>query len=69
MTKLQHVLEAGSYPVAKKPGGSGKAWTWSNPKDVEATWRLLQLFDNALRATGTTCLASFEVDKLKYAHA
>ena len=69
LTKLQHVLEAGKYPVAKKPGGSSKAWTWSNPDDVEATWSLLQLFDDALRNTGTICLASFEVDKLKYAHA
>lgn len=69
LTKLQHVLEAGSYPVAKTAGGSSKAWTWDNPGDVVATWRLLQLFDEALRGTGTKCLNSFEVDKLQYAHA
>lgn len=69
LTKLQHVLEAGSYPVAKTPGGSNKAWTWDNPGDVEATWSLLQLFDDALRCTGTKCLKPFKVGKLQYAHA
>ena len=69
LTKLQHVLEAGKYPVAKSPGKSSQAWTWDNPADVEATWKLLQLLDNSLRKTGTKCMDSFEVDKLQYAHA
>jgi len=49
-TKLQHVLEAGKYPVAKGPGRNSRAWTWENPADVKAVWRLLQTFDDALTA-------------------
>jgi hypothetical protein len=65
--KLQHMLEAGKYPVAKGPGQSARAWTWENPRDVRAVWKLLQKFDNALRRTGTQCLEKFDVDKLQYA--
>jgi hypothetical protein len=65
--KLQHVLEAGKYPVAKRPGGSARAWTWENPRDIKAVWRLLQRFDTALRQTGTPCLDPFDVSKLHYA--
>jgi len=66
-TKLQHVLEAGKYPVAKGPGRNSRAWTWENPADVKAVWRLLQTFDDALRLTGARCLDKFDVDKLQYA--
>ena len=69
LTKLQHVLEAGKYPVAKGPGKSEHAWTWDNPRDVRATWNLLQALDGALRKTGTACLGGFKVAKLRYAHA
>jgi hypothetical protein len=65
--KLEHVLEAGKYPVAKGPGRSAQAWTWDNPGDVKAVWRLLQRIDDALRLTGTQCLDRFDVDKLQYA--
>ena len=65
--KLEHVLEAGKYPVAKGPGKSAQAWTWDNPGDVKAVWKLLQKFDDALRLTGTECLDGFDVDKLQYA--
>lgn len=64
--KLQHVLEAGKYPVAKGPGKSSRAWTWENPGDVKAVWKLLQRFDDALRLTGAKCLDNFDVDKLQY---
>jgi hypothetical protein len=67
--KLQHVLEAGKYPVAKGPGKSARAWTWENPGEVRAVWSLLQKFDDALRLTGTKCLDRFEVAKLQYAGA
>jgi hypothetical protein len=67
--KLQHVLEAGKYPVAKGPGKSARAWAWDNPGDVEEVWKLLQKFDDALRLTGTGCIAAFEVAKLQYAAA
>jgi hypothetical protein len=67
--RLQHVLEAGKYPVAKGPGRSARAWTWERPDDVRAVWKLLQTLDDALRATGTECLDKFDVDKLEYARA
>jgi hypothetical protein len=67
--KLQHVLEAGKYPVAKGPGKSSRAWTWDNPRDVKAVWKLLQKCDGALRLTGTRCLATFDVAELQYAGA
>ncbi len=64
--KLQHMLEAGKYPVAKGPGKSALAWTWDNPGDVNAVWKLLQKFDDALRQTGTMCLDRFDVAKIQY---
>jgi len=65
--KLEHMLEAGKYPVAKGPGRSAQAWTWDNPSDVKAVWKLLQRFDDALRLTGALCLDRFDVEKLQYA--
>lgn len=67
--KLQHVLEAGKYPVAKGPRMSARAWTWDNPGDVRAVCTLLQKFDGALRQTGVECLGEFEVAELQYAGA
>jgi hypothetical protein len=67
--KLQHVLEAGKYPVAKRRGQSDLAWTWSNPGDVQEVWKLIQKLDDALRDTGTECLPRFEVAKLQSAVA
>ena len=67
--KLQHVLEAGKYPVARGPGRSAKAWTWDNPADVKAVWKVLQRFDGALRQTGAECMDTFDVAELQYAGA
>jgi hypothetical protein len=66
-TKLQHVLEAGKYPVAKGPGRSISAWTFDNPGDVTAVHKLLQKLDAALRRTGVRCFREFDVATLAYA--
>jgi hypothetical protein len=64
LVRLQHVLEAGKYPVAKVRGGSSRAWRYEHPSDAERICCLLQTLDTALRATGTRCLPPFEVAKL-----
>jgi hypothetical protein len=67
LATLEDVLAAGKYPVAKQAGKNLRAWTFEYPADLEIVWRLLQRFDSALRATGTKCLAPFEVGKLRKA--
>jgi hypothetical protein len=64
LVKLQHVLEAGKYPVAKVRGASPGAWRYEYPRDAEQICCLLQMLDTALRATGARCLPPFEVAKL-----
>ena len=56
LRQLQDVLEAGKYPVAKKPGRNVNAWTFDYPKDISAIWALLDRLDATLRATGTRCV-------------
>lgn len=57
LRRLQDVLEAGKYPVAKKPGRNSAAWSFDYPHDISATWALLERLDEALRTTGTRCVA------------
>ncbi len=64
LMKLQHVLEAGKYPVARARGRSARAWSYEYPGDARRVWRLLQKLDTSLRATGARCLPPFDVAKL-----
>ena len=64
LQRLQHVLEAGKYPVAKGPRQSDRAWRFDYSEDVQHVWQLLQTLDAALRRTGVRCLPEFEVGKL-----
>jgi hypothetical protein len=57
LRQLQDVVEAGKYPVAKRPGQNAAAWSFDYPDDIAAIWTLLERLDEALRATGTGCAA------------
>jgi hypothetical protein len=57
LRQLQDVVEAGKYPVAKKASRNTAAWSFDYPDDIAAIWALLQRLDEALRATGTRCVA------------
>jgi hypothetical protein len=56
LRQLQDVLEAGKYPVAKKPGRNAAAWSFSYPEDISRIWALLERLDAELRATGARCM-------------
>ena len=64
LRQLQDVLEAGKYPVAKKPGRNAKAWSFDYPDDIVAIWRLLDRLDVLLRATGRPCMGQTNLHTL-----
>jgi aryl-alcohol dehydrogenase-like predicted oxidoreductase len=64
LQQLQDVLEAGKYPVAKKPGRNALAWSFDYPGDISAIWALLERVDAMLRASGTRCMPSTDLRTL-----